>query len=152
VALTPEPCVTIGPSKLPKGRVVIAHTHPRSLIATLALAAVCAVVVLTIGAQAAQAAPYRVCTLTEKQQQPTNGKPTFNLTIKRKGTTCANARKVARAFHNCRPKAKFTCAKAVFGGWQCSGRKLSSTKVAVYATFTCSSGARRVNSTYQQNK
>ncbi len=130
---------------------MIAHFRPSSLIAT-ALAAVCAVVVLSVGAQAAQAAPYRVCTLTESQQQPKNGKPTFNLTIKRKGATCATARKVARAFHNCRSKAKFTCGKAVFGGWRCSGKKLSSTKVAVYATFTCSSGARRVNSTYQQNR
>ncbi|MEA2194384.1 MAG: hypothetical protein QOG42_818 [Solirubrobacteraceae bacterium] len=131
---------------------MIAHIRSRSLIAIVGLAAVCAAGVMTVGTQTALSEPYRVCSLTERQQQPANGKPTFNLTIKRKGTSCANARKVARAFHNCRTKTQYTCGKPVFGGWTCSGKKLSSTKYAIYATFTCKSGARRVNSTYQQNR
>jgi hypothetical protein len=35
--------------------------------------------------------------------------------------------------------------------WTCKGKKQSSTPVLFYATFTCTAGARRVKSSYQQN-
>ena len=100
---------------------------------------------------AAQAASYRSCALSERDQYPSDGIPTYNLALKRIGVTCSTAKKVMRAFHDCRPKAGYRCTRTLLGHWRCTGSKDSATALLFYATFTCKHGARRVKSSYQQN-
>jgi len=113
--------------------------------------AVLAVLLLGIGASQAPAAAYKPCSLSESEQQPKGGKPTYNLAIKQQRTTCATAKKVAKAFHSCRATTDYRCTKRLLSHWTCKGRKDSSTPVLFYASFTCTWGPRRVASTYQQN-
>ena len=121
-------------------------------LAILALSgALLAVLVLGIGAPQAPAAAYKPCSLTESEQQPRGGKPTYNLAIKQQRTSCATAKKVAKAFHACRATGSYRCTKRLLTHWTCAGRKDSSTPVLFYASFTCKWGTRRVASTYQQN-
>lgn len=112
-----------------------------------------AAAVLTFGAGPAQAATYKKCGLTQREQQPsgTKPKPTYNLTLKQQRTTCATAKQVMKAFHSCRALTSYRCTKRVRTHWSCSARKTSSTTGIFYATFTCTWGARRVQSSYQQN-
>ncbi len=130
---------------------MIALTRRRPSFAVLALLAVLATILLTAGSQDAWSAPYRLCKLSEKDQSPAGGKPTFNLTLGRKGVSCATAKSVAKAFHKCRPAARYGCAHKVLAHWSCTGKKVSSGKRAIYAKFTCGWGDRRVTSMYQLN-
>jgi hypothetical protein len=121
-------------------------------LAILAFAgAVLAVLLLGIGASQAPAAAYKPCSLSESEQHPKGGMPTHNLAIKQQRTTCATAKKVAKAFHSCRATTDYRCTKRLLSHWTCKGRKDSSTPVLFYASFTCTWGVRRVASTYQQN-
>ena len=118
-----------------------------SPLAVLAAAAL----TLTFGAQGAAAASYRSCSLSERDQDPPGAKPTYNLTLKRIGTTCTTAKRVMRAFHGCRALTAVNCSKRLLSRWTCSARKTSSTDTLFYATYTCKRGARRVRGQYQQN-
>jgi hypothetical protein len=104
-----------------------------------------------LAAQSAQAASYASCRLSERDQDPPGETPTYNLTLKRQRTSCATARKVMHAFHDCRPKRGYRCTRKVLTRWICTGRKDSGTALILYASFTCTWGARRVRSSYQQN-
>jgi hypothetical protein len=117
------------------------------------IAAVAAAMLLTlvVCASHAQAATYKKCMLSESQQQPAGGVPTYNFTLKQRHTTCATAAKVMRAFHTCRAKSGATCTKRLLSHWSCKGAKTSSLAVLFYAKFTCSYGARRVMSTFEQD-
>jgi hypothetical protein len=111
---------------------------------------VLAVLALTAGTQSAQSAAAKTCALSGSDQQPAGGKPTYNLSLKAKGTPCPSAVKVMRSFHSCRAKTALTCSKKV-SGYTCTGRKTSSTALIFYASFTCKSGAKVITSSYQQN-
>ena len=127
---------------------MVARPHSGALIAVVAAAVL---LVALLGAAQGHAAAYRTCALTENEQQPPGGIPTYTFTLKQQRTTCATARKVVTAFHRCRPKAAVQCARRLLAHWTCSGRKSSGTPVLFYATLTCRSGLRRVTSSYQQN-
>ena len=126
--------------------------HRRSThTTTIPLILASALLVLAIATPRAQSASYRTCGLSSSEQQPTSGHPTYNLSLKRIGTTCTTARRVAKAFHACRSTTGYTCSKKVLRTWTCRGKKDSSTPTLFYATVTCSWGARRVKNSYQQN-
>jgi hypothetical protein len=107
--------------------------------------------VIAVAAPAAHAAAYRTCALSERDQDPPGDVPTYNLALKRKGTSCATARKVMFAFHRCRAPSGYRCTRRLLASWTCTATKDSSTAQIFYASFTCRSGSRRVRSTYQQN-
>jgi hypothetical protein len=107
--------------------------------------------VLVVCASHAQAATYKTCKLSDSQQQPAGGVPTYNFTLKQRHTTCATAGKVARAFHKCRSKSGVTCTKRLLSHWRCTGAKTSKLEVLFYAKYTCSYGVRRVAGTYEQD-
>ena len=117
------------------------------LVAVVAFAALA----LALGAPAASAASYRSCSLSERDQDPPGSRPTYNLTLKRIGTSCTTAKRVMRTFHSCRSRTAVNCSKRLLSRWRCSARKTSSTDTIFYARFTCKAGTRRVQSTYQQN-
>jgi hypothetical protein len=110
-------------------------------------------VMLALGTAPAQSAAYRSCSLTQREQQPTGTKPkpTYNLSLKQRGTTCSTAKRVMKGFHACRGIASERCAKKVLSHWSCTGRKSSSASGIFYASYTCTWGKRRVLGTYQQN-
>jgi hypothetical protein len=133
---------------------VIAHTRRSLLPALLALIAALAALValgLTSGLPTAQAASYKTCNMSESQQDPPGEKPTYNLTLKRKVTSCKTAYNVLRSFHAKRSKNKATAGGKIRTHWTCSGRKTSSNSQSFYGRVTCRWGARRVLATYQQN-
>ena len=106
----------------------------------------------TIGAPSAQSASLRSCSLTASEQYPREAtKPTYNLSLKQRGTTCATAKRVMNAFHRCRSVSGYRCTRKVLRTWTCTGRKVSSSAVQFDGSFTCKRGDRLVRSTYQQN-
>lgn len=124
------------------------------LIGTAVLAALVALALLALlgGAQHAQAATgLKTCVLLPNEQDPPGDKPTYNFTLKQKGASCSTAKKVLKAFHACRSAKSYRCTRKVLGTWQCTGKKTSSTALIFYASFSCTSGARRVTGQYQQN-
>ena len=131
---------------------MIAPSRRTRLLPLIALLAASALA-LAFGASPAQAAAYRSCSLTQKEQQPggTVPKPTYNFTLKRKGTGCTTAKRVMKAFHSCRALTSTRCTKKVRTHWTCTGAKDSSTAGIFYAHFTCKWGTRRVRGTYQQS-
>ncbi len=103
------------------------------------------------GVHAARAAPYKSCSLSERDRDPPGDKPTYNLTLKRAGNvSCATAKKVVKSFHTCRSRSSPTCTKKLLGHWRCTGRKESSIPTLFYGRFTCTYDSRRVTSSYEQ--
>lgn len=147
------------------------HAHPRPLLALLVLIAAAAAVAVTVSSSQAPAAAkktatkakaakssktskknvYSKCRLSEREQYPRGGKPTYNLTLKQKRTRCTTAKKVMVAFHKCRAKKSYRCTKKVLRRWKCTGKKDSSISTQFYGSFTCSWSVRRVHGSYQQN-
>ena len=125
-----------------------AHIPRRLLLTSLAAAALLAAV---LAAPPARSASFSTCRLSAAEQQPRGGKPTYNLKLTARGTSCRTARRVMSGYHGCRPKGSLRCAKRVLRRWRCSARKDSSTSVAFYATFTCTAGSAAVKGVYQQN-
>jgi len=72
---------------------MIGLTAQRSLLASVALIAALAALAMTVGAPTAWSASYTRCSLSESEQNPTSGKPTYNLELKKRKTTCATAKK-----------------------------------------------------------
>jgi hypothetical protein len=130
---------------------VIALSQCRSALLTGLVAVALAALLLTAAVPAAQSAAARTCPLSSSDQDPPGDVPTYNLTLKAKGTTCTTAKRVMKAFHKCRSAAGYLCTKKLVTHWTCSGRKTSGTPVLFYANFTCKWGTRRVTSSYQQN-
>jgi len=128
-----------------------ALAHPRRSVLLLALLGMLIALAATLYADDVQAASYRSCALSDSDAQPPGGKPTYNLTIKRSGVTCATAKKVVDAFHRCRTSTGSSCKKTLLRHWRCTGMKESRTELLFYGTFACSYGTRRVRSSYQQN-
>lgn len=129
--------------------IAVARSSPFAILAVFAAFAALA---LTLGAQdAAAASKYKKCSLSERDQDPPGSKPTYNLTLKRIGTSCTTAKKVMRAFHRCRSAKAVGCRKRVLSRWTCTAKRTSRTATIFYARYTCKWGKRRVQSTYQQN-
>lgn len=134
---------------------MIAHTRrsPRlAIFALIAALAALAALVMSSALPTAEAASYKKCSLSESQQDPSGSKPTYNLTLKRKVTSCSTAYKVLKSFHAKRSKGKATVSGKVRTNWTCSGSKTSSIPTGgFYGKVTCSWGSRRAQATYQQD-
>ncbi|MDP2712689.1 MAG: hypothetical protein Q8O56_15870 [Solirubrobacteraceae bacterium] len=104
----------------------------------------------TVGVQSAHAASYTNCKLTEREQQPRSGKPTYNLRLMHRSTRCVTAKRVMNAFHSCRAKTSHQCTKRLLTRWRCTSKRTSSIQTQFTATFTCSWGKRRVQSRFTQ--
>ncbi len=127
---------------------MFAQIHPRRLLVALTMIAA---IVTAIGAPAAQSASMTNCKLSAKERYPRVSKPTYNLTVKVRGTSCATGKRVAKAFHACRSVRGVRCTRKVLSSWSCTGKKTSSIATQFEGSFTCTYGSRRVTSTYQQN-
>jgi hypothetical protein len=130
---------------------VIAQTHRGRIFAAVTLLAALAAIATAIGAPAAQSASMTNCKLSAKERYPRVTKPTYNLTVRVRGTSCATGKRVAKAFHACRAVTGVRCTKKVLRSWSCTGKKTSSIPTQFDASLTCTYGSRRVTSTYQQN-
>ncbi len=129
---------------------MISLSRRSTLLAIVAAIAAAAALAMTLGAQSAHAS-YKRCTLSESEQNPSGTKPTYNLSLKRIGTSCRTAKRVMRSFHSCRSRSSAKCTRRVRTHWRCSGTKTSTNSLGFYGKFTCKWGSRRVQSTYQQN-
>lgn len=134
---------------------MLEHTRrsPRlAIVALLAALAALAALVASSSLPTAEAASYKTCSLTESQQDPSGSKPTYNLTLKRKVTSCKTAYKVLRSYHAKRSKSKWKVSGKVRTHWTCSGSKTSSIPTGgFYGKVTCKWGSRRAQATYQQD-
>ena len=131
--------------------IALLRRRPLLFLLTLCVASLALAQALVVAQ--ADAAGYKKCSLTQREQQPggTKPKPTYNLSLKQQSTTCATARKVMKAFHACRSLTSYRCTEKVLRRWSCTARKTSSTSGVFYATYTCTWGKRRVQGAYQQN-
>ena len=130
---------------------MIAQTHPGRLLAVLALIAAVAAIATAIGAPAAQSASSTKCKLSAKERYPRVTKPTYNLAVKVRGTSCATGKRVVKAYHACRSVKGVRCSKKVLRSWRCTGKKTSTIATQFDASVTCKYGSRRVVASYQQN-
>jgi hypothetical protein len=133
---------------------VTAIARRRSLLAILVVIAAAAALAVTIGAQAAQPASYRACSLSESNQNPPGGTAAFALTVTQKNTSCTIATKVMKAFHGCRGDGGSRCGRRVLANWTCRGKRVAGGPRGLphlfFGTFTCTSGERGVTSGYQE--
>jgi hypothetical protein len=117
---------------------------------SVALALLAAAGALTpIAAPPAEAASFRPCALSLRDQDPPGGTSAYDLTLERISVRCATAKTVMAAFHRCRAPVGSRCFRKVAGSWRCTGRRDSGTPVFA-GSFTCRSGRRRVRSSYRQ--
>lgn len=123
----------------------------RSQLTLLALLGALVALAASVLADDVQAVSFKSCVLSDREARPPAGKPTYNLTVKRSGVPCGTAKKVVKAFHQCRSTSAASCKRKLLGRWRCTGKKESSTSTLFYGTLNCSSGKRRVRSSYQQN-
>jgi hypothetical protein len=140
-----SPPVEKGPST------VISHTRRGTLIAAITALATLAVLMTAIAAPTARSASGTTCRLSESERYPHVTKPTYNLSLKVRGTSCATGKKVMKAFHACRSVTGVRCTKKVLRSWSCTGKKTASIPSQFDGSFTCTYGSRRVDSAYQQN-
>jgi hypothetical protein len=129
---------------------VIAPIRPGRLLAAVVLLASLAAVVAAIGAPSAQSASSTRCTLSSKERYPHVTKPTYNLSLKVRGTSCATGKRVVKAYHACRSVNGVRCTKKVLRSWRCTGKKTASIATQFDGSVTCTYGSRRVDSTFQQ--
>jgi hypothetical protein len=123
-----------------------------------AIALICAVmacVAAPAAPAAARPAAARPCPLPLAEQQLPGGTAAYAVTVSARGTSCAVARRVTQAFHRCRGDGHSRCARRLLGSWRCSGVKRSGAALGLPIVFSgtasCRSGARRVQSGYQEN-
>lgn len=110
------------------------------------------VIVALLAPGAAQAATYAPCKLSLADHDPPGRTSAYDLTVAKRRTTCATAKKVMRAFHRCRTESSYRCPRKVLGAWRCTGRKRATTLAHTYrGSFTCRRGLARVRSGYLQN-
>lgn len=118
-------------------------TIPALIVAATALNA-------TIAARDAHAVVYAPCSLSLQDRSPPGGTPAYNLSVKKRKTSCLVAKRVMRSFHRCRMESGISCGRKVLKTWRCSGRKDAGAPT-FRGTFTCSSGSRRVIGSYEQD-
>jgi hypothetical protein len=123
----------------------------------LTLGAAAALTVLSLGGPSSagsgpQAQMAVKCDLTITQQR--NLGTTYVITIRQRGTTCANARKVVKAYHRCRRRhggRDGRCPNRVYG-YRCEERRYNKLRGVSYdANARCKKAGREVYQKYQQN-
>jgi hypothetical protein len=73
---------------------------------------------------------------------------TYVTQISVKGVSCANGKKVIRAFHACRPGKSGKCARV--SGYRCSEERFNKSPQSYDSRVKCKRGKKRVNHTYTQ--
>ena len=122
------------------------------LIAALAVALTLAA--LPAGAPAdpaPQATAAKKCHLTSRQQRSLG--TTYVLTLRLSGTTCANGRKVVKAYHRCRHAnggRDGRCRSRVFG-YRCEERRFNKIPSQYDSRARCKKSGREVFHIYTQN-
>jgi hypothetical protein len=80
--------------------------------------------------------------------------PTYVTQLKVSGTSCANGRKVTKAFHTCRLKKGKTgrCTTKVLG-YTCTDRRPAAERIPTQFTgyVTCKRGSAKITHSYQQD-
>lgn len=117
--------------------------------AAAAAVALCIVLALLVAQPAAAAAEFP-CRLSPSDQGPPGGTPAFELKVARRGTGCALATRVMKAFHRCRTAARVGCGKPLLGAWRCRGRREGLLPGHFTASFGCTRGRARVTGSYAQ--
>jgi hypothetical protein len=119
-----------------------------------ALAAALLLAVLPAGApadSAPQATAAKKCRLTVKQQRGLGA--TYVLTLRVSGTTCANGRKVVKAYHQCRFRhggRDGRCGSRIFG-YRCTERRFNKIASQYDARARCKKAGREIFHIYTQN-
>lgn len=91
------------------------------------------------------------CKLSQKEQRNGLG-PTYTTSLTVSGTSCANGKKVAKAFYKCRVAAggkKGRCSKKV-SGYRCSERRRAEIATQFSATASCKKSKATVKFAYTQ--
>ena len=103
-------------------------------------------------AHAATATP---CGLAAHDEQLPGGTAAYAVTVSARGVSCAVAARVTQAFHRCRGDGHTRCHRRVLGAWHCAGVKRLGPPlgrpIVFFGSATCSSGRRRVTTTYQDD-
>jgi hypothetical protein len=73
---------------------------------------------------------------------------TYVLSISARNISCTRARRVVRAFHECRPGRRGRCAR--FNGWSCSENRFNRSSGSYDSRVRCARGSRVVRHTYTQ--
>ena len=73
---------------------------------------------------------------------------TYVTSISARGVSCRTARKVVRAFHECRPGKRGRCPRV--NGWSCSVRRFNKIPTQYSSRVTCRKGGKVVKHTYTQ--
>ena len=127
-----------------------------AVVVCRSLLALTAAVTLLAGLpQSVQAAPYKPCALSERDQDPPGGTPAYDLSVTRMNVSCRVAKRVMVSFHTCRTEGRAGCARRVQANWRCTGRRtavppLGQPRVFI-GRFTCTSGRRGIKGTYREN-
>lgn len=127
-----------------------AHNGARVAVAVGGALVLC-LVLAAVAARPAGAATARSCHLSLADQRPPGGTPAFDLKVRRRGSTCAAAVRVMKAFHRCRTAARIGCPTRVLGTWRCRGRRQGLVAGYFIASFTCMRGRARVAGSYAQS-
>lgn len=120
----------------------------------VALAAALILTLLPAGAPAdssPEATAARKCSLTARQQR--NLGATYVLTLRVSGTSCANGRKVVKAFHRCRFRnggRDGRCRSRVYG-YRCEERRFNKISSQYDARARCKKSGREIFHIYTQN-
>jgi hypothetical protein len=122
----------------------------KRLLLCLALAAALLVTALPAGASP-EATTARKCSLSSKQQRGLG--TTYVLTLRVSGTTCANGRKVVKAYHRCRHAhggRDGRCPSRVYG-YRCEERRFNKIPSQYDARARCKKSGREIFHIYTQN-
>ena len=93
----------------------------------------------------------RACSLSRREQS--NLGTTYVYTLRVSGTTCANGKKVVRAYHACRRRnggRDGRCRSTVFG-YRCSERRSNVIRTQYDARAGCKKSGREISHRYTQN-
>jgi hypothetical protein len=106
-------------------------------------------------APAAQAGPTahaaKSCSLSSAEKggsKPSTLGATYHTSLSARHVSCGKAKKVVKAFHNCRGSATGHCSSVK--GYSCSEKRTSS-PVQFESSATCKKGSKRVKFHYSQN-
>lgn len=73
---------------------------------------------------------------------------TYVLSISARNVSCDRARRLIRAFHECRPGKRGRCPRV--SGWSCSESRFNKSRQSYDARVRCARGGRVVKHTYTQ--
>lgn len=118
--------------------------------AALVLAAALAALVLAAAADA-QAASFRECAMSVRDQNPPGRTPAYDLHVQARRVPCALAKRVMRAFHACRTPSGSRCARPLLGGWRCAATRRD-VDFYLFGSFACTSRGRTARGTYHQDE